>query len=444
MRGDRDDRSGGGVPLTPGAHPEGKADRWRRRLRSEFSRQVAHTLATRVILLPLGVAVSVLVTRALGPEGRGELAVATTLAAVCVQFTNLGLHTSNTYFVSRRPELLSALTANTLLVSLALGGLGAVVAWAVVLALPRLAPLHGPLLALSLLWVPMALAYMLIQNLLIGIQQVRVSNRVDVAQKLLGIALLAGIIWAGRATPTTAFAANLAALMIGLGAILWALRPHLTRPLAAAPALLLEHARYGLKSYFTSLCAYLMLRIDVLMVQYMRGPEQVGYYSVAVSMADLLYMVPSTVGVLLFPRLSAMPSRAEQWRQTKRTTLAMLTLLAPLAVIASLAAPWVTRLLFGPAFLPAVPAFVWLMPGIVAYGAAFASSFLMSVGLPWPVLVMWGLLVLLNVGLNWVLIARLGFVGASISSSITYVTCFIALTLYARRLAREEPAGQRP
>ena len=76
-----------------------------------------------------------------------------------------------------------------------------------------------------------------------------------------------------------------------------------------------------------------MLRIDVLMVQYMRGPEQVGYYSVAVSMADLLYMVPSTVGVLLFPRLSAMPTRAEQWRRSKRTTLAMFALLAPLAVV---------------------------------------------------------------------------------------------------------------
>lgn len=435
---------GGGAPLNPGAPAEGKADRWRRLLRSEFFRQIAHTLATRVVLLPLGVAVSVLVTRALGPEGRGELAVATTLAAVCVQFTNLGLHTSNTYFVSRRPELLSALTANTLLVSFTLGGTGALIAWAVVLALPRLAPLHGPLLALSLLWVPLGLAYMLIQNLLIGIQQVRVSNRVEVGQKLLGITLLAGIIGAGRASPTTAFAANLAALIVGLGAILWALRRHITRPLAAAPSLLLEHARYGLKSYFTSLCAYLMLRIDVLMVQYMRGPEQVGYYSVAVSMADLLYMVPSTVGVLLFPRLSAMPTRAEQWRRSKRTTLAMFALLLPLAVVASLAAPWATRLLFGPAFLPAVPAFVWLMPGIVAYGSTFATSFLMSAGLPWPVLVVWALLVLLNVGLNFLLIGRLGFVGASISSSITYVTCFVALTLYAGRLAREAPAGERP
>ena len=80
------------------------------------------------------------------------------------------------------------------------------------------------------------------------------------------------------------------------------------------------------------------------------------------------------------------------------------------------------------------------MPGIVAYGSAFAISFLMSAGLPRPVLVIWALLVVQNVALNWVLIHRLGFLGAAVASSITYLTCFVAFTLYARRLAREVSA----
>ncbi len=122
----------------------------------------------------------------------------------------------------------------------------------------------------------------------------------------------------------------------------------------------------------------------------------------------------------------------------------MLALLAPIAIVAAALAPWAVRLLFGPEFLPAVPAFRWLMPGIVAYGATFALPYLMSVGLPRPVLMIWAGLVLLNVVLNWVLIGRLGFVGASVSSSITYVTCFVSFTLYARRLARDFAAGERP
>ena len=412
---------------------------------SELFRQVAHTLTTRVVLLPLGLVTSVVVTRALGPEGRGEFAVATTLAALAVQLANLGLPSSNTFVVARQPERLGAVAANALVSSAALGGLSGVVLWAVAAAFPRLAPASGGLLALSLLWVPLGLAYLLVQNLLIAVQQVRVGNRADVVQRLIAIALIALVVAAGRATAATAFAANLLALGVSLAFLCAELAKRLGgAALRPDRALFAEHLGYGLRSYFTSLCAYAMLRIDLLMVQYLRGAEQVGYYSVAVGMADLLYMIPSTVGTLLFPRLSAMRTRHEQWRSTSRMTLLMLATLTPLALAASLLAPWITRVLFGPRFLPAVPAFVWLMPGIVAYGSTFASLFLLSVGLPAMVLVLWAGFVLLNVALNLVLIPRYGFVGASISSSITYTACFAVLTLYARRLVSATPAGRRP
>jgi O-antigen/teichoic acid export membrane protein len=412
---------------------------------SELFRQVAHTLTTRVVLLPLGLVASVMVTRALGPEGRGEFAVATTLAALAVQLSNLGLPSSNTVVVARQPERLGAVTANALLSSAALGGLTAAVLWAIAAAFPRLAPANGGLLALCLLWVPLGLAYLLVQNLLIAIQQVRISNRAEVVQRLIGIALIALVVVAGWATATTAFLASLVALGVSLAFLFAQLAKRLGgATLRPDRALFAEHLGYGLRSYFTSLCAYAMLRIDLLMVQYLRGAEQVGYYSVAVGMADLLYMIPSTVGTLLFPRLSAMTTREEKWRATNRTTLLMAAALAPLALVASLLAPWITRLLFGARFLPAVPAFVWLMPGIVAYGSTFASLFLLSVGLPAMVLVMWAGFVILNVALNLVLIPRYGFVGASISSSITYTACFVVLTLYARRLASAAPAGRRP
>lgn len=441
MRRDGDRRSGG-RELIPSLS-RGR-ELLRRLLSSEFFRQISHTLATRVLLLPLGVLSSVIVTRALGPEGRGELAVATTLAALAVQFSNFGLHTSNTFVVARRPELLGAVTGNALAASATLGTLMALALWAIASLLPRLAPVDGRLLALCLLWVPLGLAYLLVQNLLIAIQEVRTSNRVEILQRVVAIALVVLVISLGWATSVSVFATSLIALLASLAALLVRLGRRLGTLPRPDAGLLRENLGYGLKSYFTSLCAYLMLRIDLLMVQYLRGPAEVGYYSVAVSMADLVYMIPSTVGALLFPRLSAMPSRGEQWRAARRMTLLMLAVLIPIALVASGAAPWITRLLFGEPFLPAVPAFVWLMPGIVAYGSAFASTFLMGVGLPAAVLGLWAAFVAMNVALNAALIPRLGFVGASISSSITYTTAFVALTLYARRLARGEAARERP
>ncbi len=70
---------------------------------SGFIRQVLETYLTQVSIVALSFVNSILVTRLLGPEGRGELAAANTVISVGVQLGTLGLHSSNTYFVSREP-----------------------------------------------------------------------------------------------------------------------------------------------------------------------------------------------------------------------------------------------------------------------------------------------------------------------------------------------------
>src|SRR5262245_3497664 len=85
---------------------------WQRAFASDFAWKVGETFATRAFLIGAGVAASVLVTRALGPAGRGLYAVAGVLTSIGVQFGNLGLHSANTFFVARDRRLLSRLAGN--------------------------------------------------------------------------------------------------------------------------------------------------------------------------------------------------------------------------------------------------------------------------------------------------------------------------------------------
>ena len=55
------------------------AGRVRRALESDFVRKVLETFATRILLIGIGLATSVLIARILGPEGRGLFAVAGTI-----------------------------------------------------------------------------------------------------------------------------------------------------------------------------------------------------------------------------------------------------------------------------------------------------------------------------------------------------------------------------
>ena len=132
---------------------------------SDFIRKVVETFATRIIIIALGLITTVIVTRILGPEGRGLYAVAATIGAIGIQFGNLGLHASNTYYVAQDRSILPTLLGNSLLVSFGCGTLGIIIAWCIFILWPNLAPINGVLLIMALIWIPIGLAYLLIQNL---------------------------------------------------------------------------------------------------------------------------------------------------------------------------------------------------------------------------------------------------------------------------------------
>lgn len=403
----------------------------RRMLASDFVRKVAETFATRVFLIGIGLITSVIVARVLGPEGRGLYAVAAAIGAIGAQFGNLGLHASNTYYVAKDRSLLPALVGNTIVVSFAFGGGGAFAAWIVFSVWPDLAPVNGFLLFIALVWVPFGLAYMLLQNLLLGLQEVRTYNVIQLTTKILCVCLIALIIAFNLTGVETVFSAGLVSVLISFLWALWRLKPHLHKAPLPSFDLFKKNIRYGLKAYLAAFFAFLVLRIDLLMVKYMLGPEQAGYYSIAATMADMIYMLPVAIGTILFPKLSALADAGKKWEFTKKVSYVVGCLMLILVVVAVLPAEPVTGFLYGKAFLPAVPPFIWLMPAILLLSVnTVLMNYFASIGMPSIVVYSPGTATLLNIVLNIYLIPAWGCVGAAWSSIAAYGTMLIFSLLY--------------
>lgn len=414
---------------------------WREAAAAPFIRQVSETYLTRVLIVALGFVNSVLVTRLLGPEGRGLFAVATTVAAIGVQLGNLGLHSSNTYQVSRDVRTLPLLLGNSLLVSAAAAG-AALLAYPLLLWRPDLAPVTGLLLPLTLAAIPAGLASLLLQNLLIGTLQIRTYNVIDLTTRGLAIALVALTVPLGLVSPEMVFALVQLSVVIGVGWAFLALRRGFEQPVGGSLELLRGGMQYGLRAYFGSLFAFLVLRSDVVIVSYLRGAKETGYYSIAVGLADILLMLPTVVGTVLFPRLSAVQDLQQRWQLTRRVLKVMLPA-TPLALLATLvAAPFLIRLAYGSAFDPSFPAVAWLLPGI---GFFAINTILMNLfaacGMP-PISMISPLVALVvNVVLNLLLVPVWGFVAASISSSVCYGLMLALSIWYTRfRLLRSSHA----
>ena len=406
----------------------------RRFVSSEFTRHVAQTFATRMFGIAAVAATTIVVARTLGPDGRGLYAAAAALAALGAQFGNLGLQTSNTYFVTQDREHASALVGNTLVVSLVVLPLTALLVYIVFEVFPTIAPVHGALLGLALLAIPFTVAMLLLQNLLLGLHDIRSYNALDLGSKLGTFLLLLLLIAAAHASASLLFGAS---VLIAMLASLWgwwrATTPISRRPQVSMP-LFRRMVAYGLRAYLGAFFAFLLLRSDLLLVQYYRGPTDTGYYSVAVNMADMLYILPAVVGALLFPRFVAMTDSEARWRWARRGAAGIGVVLAAMAVISALVAGPVVRVVFGSAYSPAVRPFVVLAVAMIFYGANnVISNYAASAGYPWFAVLVWVAGATLNILLNLVLIPRYGITGSAVASLIGYGAVMLAQSVYFSR-----------
>ena len=407
-----------------------------RAIASDLLHKIVETFITKLLVIALGLITSVIVARVLGPEGRGLYAVAATIGGIGVQFGNLGLHASNTYYVSRDRTLLPVLLANSIIASFLFGTICIAFIWFLFFFWPSAAPLRGLLLILSLIWIPFGLAYMLLQNLLLGIQEVSNYNKIELATKILGLSLIILVVCLLNVTVENVFLTGLVTLAIGF---IWAFSRLKRYPLKAMlPSIILfkKNIFYGLKAYLAAFFAFMVIRSDLLIIKYMLGAEQTGFYSIAASMAEMLYLLPSVVGTILFPKLSALNNVRDRWNLTKKVSVCTGVGLSLLLVGAGFFAEPIVRLLFGRSFALSVFPFLCLLPGILFLGVETVQvQFLNSVGFPITVVAVWGFTCFASLGLNLAVIPKYGIIGASAVSSISYFIAFL-LVLWISKRAR--------
>lgn len=376
--------------------------------------------------------VTVMTARMLGPEGRGLFSVAMAVANIGVQFGNFGLHASNSYYVARDRSIAGPLTANSLFVGFVVGSAVSVVFWLFITHFSSLIQISGALLILAAVWIPFGLTYLFLQHILIGTQEIRSFNIVEVVSKVFLLVVLAALFLIKRVTVEMVFAACLLPVVLGAAWCLVLLERRFKLQLRTRFSLLRSHVRYGLKSYLSALFAFLVVRIDLLMVQFFKGMEEAGYYSITVALADLLYMFPMVVGMILFPRLSSLKNEHQQWEKSRKITWMLFLGMLPVVFLALYLSDWLIPLFFGSEFLLSVRPFYFLGLGMLFYGpTSVVSSHLSSIGLPRFCVWIYFFICVLNIVLNLFFIPASGAQGAAVASLICYFLMFVFLYVYA-------------
>ncbi len=400
----------------------------------EFIKNVRSTFGTRILVAFCSATVGVLVARFLGPAGKGQYSVAITLGMMGVYLSLLGLNASNTHFVAKRRDLLPHLISNNILFSLIVGVLSLMAIGLVRHFFPKLILIDSPLLwAFSVLWIPLSLANILFQSLLIGIENIRKFNTVELLTAAAGPLGIGIMIPCNRISVENFFFCSLIGQILGLALGVYYVKPFIKNLVANLSwKLLKETLWHGLRVlYLTSIFFFLLLSVDLLIIKYYLGEKQAGYYSVAMALANLLLLLPGVIGTLLFAKLSAIPEAEMRWHYTLKVIKWSVAMMLVLLIIFVFLAKPLILLFFGQAFHPSIIVFVWLTPAIFFASIAIIYLNYFSAEGMWMISTFsTAATSAINIILNLKMIPLVGILGASYAANISHGILMMILILY--------------
>jgi len=180
-------------------------------------------------------------------------------------------------------------------------------------------------------------------------------------------------------------------------------------------------------------------RIDTLMLVRFVETAQVGFYAAAQRMTFIFPVLTAGMTAVLQPKYAALKTIEEAKSFTKKSVLLVGSLFGLIGGI-FLIAPWLTILVYGQAYEPAIYIFRWLL---------LSSSFFVATTIPMIIILYYlgqskffTLISALQLALiflaNLVLIPKMGVIGPAISLAFSYGMIFLISSLFVYQKFRQQ------
>ncbi len=335
---------------------------------------------SQLVIRGSDLAVAIVLLRLLGPEGNGRYSIAVVVWLYVKTITDFGLSLLATADIARTPTVAGQIVGETTLLRLLVlafsaAPVGLYVGSGIVtgsLAIESVVAIA--LLYLSI--IPSSYAEA-VNSALNGFERMEVGAWLNVAVSLVRMPLAVILArWLGvegvaaAALITAALSAELyrrSATRAGIGQTTWTLGRDRARALASRSWPLLINA----------LLVNLFFRVDVFIVQALKGDEALGLYDASYKLINLVTIVPAYVTLAIFPAMAQRSNDLEALDRALRTASYFLVWIAwGIVATATAVADSAIRILAGSAYLPEaailLKILIWFAPlsflnGVIQY-----------------------------------------------------------------------------
>ena len=181
--------------------------------------------------------------------------------------------------------------------------------------------------------------------------------------------------------------------------------------------------QFAFLAFMTNLIQFLSYKMDIWFVNYFHGKQLTGIYALGVSLAQMLWLLPSAIQSVLYAFISTHTDRQLMIQRTINTTRQIAVYAISAGITGYLLSIYLVPILFGEEFRESVQCIGLLFIGVVpfclsmAVSGYFAGTGRVRINLYSAIL---GFIVCMAADL--LLIPSYGILGAAIASSISYIS----------------------
>jgi O-antigen/teichoic acid export membrane protein len=198
-------------------------------------------------------------------------------------------------------------------------------------------------------------------------------------------------------------------------------------------SLLIRALGVGIRAYAGLLIVMLLLRVDQLIVKTQLGFDALGIYSLAVVLAESVWLLTDPFAAALLPH-QVYGTDGDERRLGYALARLNVTVAAIASAIAWIAAPHMIPLVFGERFSAAVWPFRLLLPGVMIFAIQRPLAQILLKEGRFRSAISFNVVALsVNVGANMLLLRRFGVGAASVVSTVTYVAVACGYVIATRR-----------
>ncbi|HRO07525.1 MAG: oligosaccharide flippase family protein [Bacteroidia bacterium] len=383
-------------------------------------------LGTKLLLYPINFIISIIIARYLGPEDRGIYSYILVILSFLIPIISLGFGAGVMYYISTGKYKIKDVFVTVNIISILIGMLAAtviVLLWSLNIlgesaksfSLQNIFLLSGSIIFTS--------NYFFNTRILLGNSNFKLLNIVDIFQSLFNPFVILIFVYLFSLRVNGIFISLFIANSILAIILILFIKKHIGVRYIWQKDFLTNAISYGLKGWFGDMAIKANVRLDQIILGAKVSSYSLGIYSIAVLLAELIWVIPDSVGNVLFNRITKIEKISERVHMTTRIARILLTLsffvsLCLLLLSYYLIIPYG----YGPDYYNSLSVLIILIPGsIMMIFTKVATKLLSGSAMIAKSSQIQIISAIVGVALYIFLIPFFGYYGAAIASSIAYI-----------------------